>query len=334
MNSQDFVELSAYIRLLEKRLLSAAAIARILEASGSKEVLRQISQNSGYDFTVLKRSEDYEGVLRESLLDLYAFMYKESPRREVVDIAAAKYDFHNLKVMLKARYGGVDAKTEELLINVSSQSPEAFDGLAAGNLDGVSDYLAAAVLETAEMFEDGEADPQVIDVVADRHMFKRMLDLCEIVGSGFIEEYVRLSIDFHNIKTMFRVINMKKGPRFLAESLVAGGKTDMSFFCGQYDKTPEAIASALYYKYFGDMVKNGVEGLLVNHNLSKLEKLLDDRLVEHIRGAKYIAFGPEVPFAYILSKENEIRQIRILVTCANVGLRPEAARERLRENYA
>ena len=322
LKNEDFIELTIRIRLLEKKLLTKANITRIIEAPNATEALRQISQHSEYDFSSLKKAEDYEAVVKEHIEGVYALMYGLSPDSRVVDIPAAKYGYHNLKTLLKSKHSGKDAN--------GILSPVCALDLSK---DDLPPHITAAWGE-AEAAYLKTADPQSIDVVLDRHMFARMLALCEELKSDFITEYTRLSIDVFNIKTLLRVKGMKRGARFLSECMAAGGLTDKQLLLSYYDKEPGALSLIAFCKYyFGDIIKNGLDSHSKAGNFAALDKLFDDYLVEFSKKSKYYAFGPEVLFAYIISKENEIRQIRILMSCKLNDIRADIIRERLRDNY-
>jgi len=51
------------------------------------------------------------------------------------------------------------------------------------------------------------------------------------------------------------------------------------------------------------------------------------------RDAKFISHGPEVIFAYLISKEMEIKNLRIVLVSKLNKLSPESIRERLREYF-
>jgi V/A-type H+-transporting ATPase subunit C len=85
---------------------------------------------------------------------------------------------------------------------------------------------------------------------------------------------------------------------------------------------------------FGAALKKGVDEFEKSGNFSQLERLLDNHLVEQTTQAKYLTYGPEIIYAYLFSKENEARQVRIILAGKQNGIRPEALKERLRECYA
>ena len=333
LKDKDFIEITGYLRVLEKRILSNVSIDRITDVSGIAETLRQISQNSAWDFTQLRRPEDSETILRDVLKNVYDEIRSIIPDTVVVDAAAIKHEFHNVRVAVKLQQTQKDLRY--LYSDIPALPAPELEDFVSGldKSENIPQYIEDAVAEAAEAFAES-GDVQDIDIVIDRHLFARFLALCDEIGNPFITEYAQLSIDFHNVKTLLRVNNMKKGVRFLNHCLISGGLTDLGVFSAQYDKSPDAIAQAFSFRYFGDVIKKGMDDYSRTGNFSGLERRLDDYLMEHVKKTKLLAFGPEIPFAYLLSKENEARQIRIIIACKLNGIRPEVLRERLRDNYA
>jgi V/A-type H+-transporting ATPase subunit C len=126
---------------------------------------------------------------------------------------------------------------------------------------------------------------------------------------------------------------MKKPAAFVSGCVIPGGSVDESFYAANYNKAPSALAQSGFYKSFGAALKKGVEEFEKSGNFSQLERLLDNYLIGETKKAKYITYGPEIVYAYLFSKENEIRQVRILLAGKRNGIRPDALKERLRECY-
>ena len=341
MKSIDFIEASAYLRVLEKRILSNDNIERIAEASTLEETLRLLAQNSEYDFSQISSSVEAEKIIQQGMIELYAAMYKLAgeKNRAVIDLAACKYDFHNLKVVLKARNNeAAKAIAQDLYSPISNLDMDYITEYLEGEISEVDvqklpEYAKMALSRAQEAYE-GSKDPQDIDITIDHIMFEHLFALADIVDSEFIKQYIRLSIDYYNVKTLLRVKNMNKGSRFLGASLIAGGIVERSFLLANYDKTPDALAGILFYKHFGNTVLNGVEYYNRTENYSDLERIFDNQLMAHIKNSKLIAFGPEILFSYLISRENEARQIRILVAGKQNQLPNDTLKERLRDNYA
>ncbi|MDL2232958.1 V-type ATP synthase subunit C [Ruminococcaceae bacterium OttesenSCG-928-L11] len=334
MKDTDFVESSAYLRVQEKRLLQNSSLERVVDAPNVMEALRMLSQNTDYDFASLKSVADYEQTLKAELKRVYKMAYALAKgNRQVVDILACRYDFHNVKAAVKANH--FRQRSDVPYVRVTDVDPAEIERLAQDPTakTDLPEHIAKAVKDAQSAF-GRTSNPQDIDVVLDKAIFAHMLTLCETCGNSFITDYVKMAIDFYNIKTLLRVKAMQKGTAFLAETLAPGGKTDTGFFVEHYNKTPAAMVPVFYYKYFGEAMRAGMESFEKSGNYSNLERLFDNLLIAHTKAAKYMAFGAEVLFSYLVSKENEIRQIRIVITCKQNNIPQESLRERLRDNYA
>ena len=176
-------------------------------------------------------------------------------------------------------------------------------------------------------------DPQKIDIIADRYMFKHMLDIAKEIENRFVENYVKSLIDLTNIKSLIRIKKQDKDRRFLEEVLIEGGNTDKDNFIALLTDNLESLAGKLSYVDYIEPLRLGIEDYIKTGSLNGLEKLTDDYIVNMMKDAKYVSFGPEPVIAYIFAKENEIKLIRIIMVGKINGIEAGVIRERLRDNY-
>ena len=328
----NYARLAGYLRVLEKRLLASESLGRIIDSPDAFSAAAAISQNSEYDFSSLSKIEDYEKAIGETLKKTYRYLYSIAPDKEVIDIILAKYDYHNLKTALKSKYLGKDHA--HLYMDCTETDP----ALVAAAANGTKpEKLPAHLLEAAALglsARESGSSQQAIDVALDLHMLGHMKKLASAANNGFLIEYVEFAIDFYNIKTMPRVKNMGMDAKFLKESLCEGGKIPKAEIFGRFDKTPAALAETFHYKYFGQIMESALEDYEKTGDFSGLEKYLDNFLMDHAKKSKYVPFGPEILMSYIFSKENEARQIRIIMSCKINNIPNGTLRERLRDNYA
>jgi V/A-type H+-transporting ATPase subunit C len=85
---------------------------------------------------------------------------------------------------------------------------------------------------------------------------------------------------------------------------------------------------------YGEVVRIGLEEYIKTGKLSSLEKLSENYIMNNLKVAKYVAFGPEPIFAYIVAKETEIKIIRIIMVGKLNNVDTSVIRERVREVYA
>ena len=176
-------------------------------------------------------------------------------------------------------------------------------------------------------------DPQIIDIILDKYCYDEMLKSAEKTQNQFIIDYVRMQIDAINIKSYVRLRKMNKSWDFFTKIFLDGGKIYEQVFIKNYDEPFDKFAEHLLAFDFKDAFIEGTEALQETNKFTTLEKLLDNKIMRHIKYAKYVPFGIEPLVGYLLAKDNEIKIARIILAGKTAGISPELIRERLRETY-
>jgi len=68
--------------------------------------------------------------------------------------------------------------------------------------------------------------------------------------------------------------------------------------------------------------------------ISAFERQCDNELVQYLKTARQTAFGVEPVLAFLLGKQFELKNVRIILAGLRTGCSPEDIRERLRDSYA
>ena len=329
--SEDYAEAVGVIRAIEKRLLNAGALERVLETPDAADALRLLTQIGEYDFGALDHAVDYEDVLKQEIKRVYERLRKLSPTPDVVEVLSLKYDYHNVKTALKAQYAAIDAAG--MMCDMAGVSPRMImEAVKTGDGKNLPKHLAEAIAQGIVAFEK-TGEPGSIDLALDRLMYTETHRRANRLGCALIIEFVRKTIDFYNLKTLLRIRAMRADVHFLKNALADGGAIPTYFFEDAFPKSDDTLFSSFQYKYFSEEVKNALEDHVVSGHFSLLEKLSDDHLMECLQKAKRIPFGPEPLFAYCYAKEIEIRQIRIILTGKFNKVPSESLRKRLRACY-
>ncbi|MDK2814790.1 MAG: V/A-type H+/Na+-transporting ATPase subunit, partial [Thermoanaerobacter sp.] len=106
---QDFLYASGRIRSLENKLLSRAIVERILEVEDMDAVIRVLSETDyASDFEELENIYDFEKALENSMKKTLEMIKGSLKDHRAVRFFTLKYDYHNLKVLLKSRILGID----------------------------------------------------------------------------------------------------------------------------------------------------------------------------------------------------------------------------------
>ncbi|AQM61051.1 V-type ATP synthase subunit C [Clostridium baratii] len=332
MNPMQFTQVIPRLRVLETRLLDKAKIDRMIDGDSANEALK-VLQESEYAgvMTGVKRPEDYEMVLARELKRVYELMYDASPVKSLVDIMGIKYDYHNIKVILKGMF--LQKDFSHMLIPVGMIDVQTLKhSIENNNLGDLNETMKEGIIKAKEVFEETK-DPQVIDIILDNTMFKEMREIAKQIDDKFVDKYVKVTIDSTNIKTLLRVKKQKKDKDFLEEVIIEGGEIDKDTLISMLHDAPENISNKLAFTDYGEMIKLGIEDFTKSGSVNELERLVDNYIMNMMKEAKYIPFGVEPLLAYIYAKETEIKIVRIIMVGKLNNISGEVIRERLRDIY-
>ena len=333
MDKMKFTQAVSRIWVLETKLLDKPKVERMIEAPSASEVLRILNETEYSNVSSnIKRAEDYEEILSAELKRVYDLVYEISPVKEVVKIMSLKYDYHNVKVLLKGKVLGKDLSS--MIIKLGNLDLQEIKRKIDGdNYKSLNGTLGKGVQEAMKVFEETK-DPQKIDIIIDKYMFKELVEIQKSLDYKFIDNLVKAMIDSINIRTLLRIKKQNKGRDFAEEVIVDGGAIDSSKLVALLNESPENIMTKLQSTIYSDLIKEGFEGYIATESASLLEKLSDNYIMELMKDSKLVTFGPEKILSYIYAKETEIKVIRIIMVGKLNNIAEEVIRERLRDIYA
>ncbi len=333
MDVMKFTQAVSRIWVLENRLLDKTKVERMIESTSASEVLRILNETEYANVSSnVKRAEDYEEILTAELKRIYDLVYEMSPVKEIVKIMSLKYDYHNAKVLLKAKVLGKDLSS--MLIKLGNLDlQEVKRKIDSDDLKSLNGILGKGIQEAMKVFEETK-DPQKIDIIIDKYMYEELVEINKSLDYKFIDNLVKAMIDSTNIRTLLRIKKQNKGRGFAEEVIFNGGAIDSNKLILLLNESPENIMSKLQSTIYSSLVKEGLEGYIATDSASLLEKLSDNYIMQLMKDSKLVTFGPERLLSYIYAKETEIKVIRIIMVGKLNNIAEEVIRERLRDIYA
>jgi V/A-type H+-transporting ATPase subunit C len=320
----------ARIRALEARLISPGDMERLLDEETQADVLEELGEFADYVGTVSEGEREPEEILEEQLRRAYELVSEISLGSKVIKSLRLKYDFHNLKVLMKAKTLGVEP---EGLSGVGFFSREelqqVIDGkpLGAGTDPFVRETILAGVKSLHE-----DAEPGQIETTLDRLYYEVFSKSLRV--NPFLEEYARRTIDLVNLRTLWRVQLAGWTEEKLKDNLLPGGTIDPSFFVTEYATPIADLVPRVRDEAYRGMLREAVSAHQSTGNLSALDRLADDLLIAFLRRAKHYCFGLEPLVGYIAAKENEVMRLRVILYGRQRALPTDTLREVSRISYA
>jgi V/A-type H+/Na+-transporting ATPase subunit C len=315
------------IRVLEMQLLSAHRLERLIEADfdGALNILDEVAMG---DYLAKARlAGDVDTGLTAFLRSVYSTLREALPKDSfLMDFFLCRYDFHNLKALIKA---GMEGKEPQALL-------EGLGTIDTGTLKkGIEnpELLPPPYKETAQRFVELKVPPQELDTIIDQHYLAYRLFTAKREKSPFIVDFARASIDLANLKTVIRGRNLGKSREFLEEILVEGGFIKAGFFLDLYGDPPEIMMKKLEATNYHAKLLELSEDKSEVYRLTDFDRRSDDYLMEIVRGTKRVAVGAEPIFAYIRARENEVMLVRMILMAKLHKIAPADIEKMMRKLY-
>jgi len=325
----------ARIRGMETRLLDHQWIERLLaeDANGALKVLA----DSAFQEAVadVGRPEDIEDGLVRSLAETLLTVSALSPDPELIDLFRLRWDFRNLKSLVKASL----LKLSDEDVGPGGERIGLVDGTGTVDLtvlqkavaDGDYVFLPKVLADVArtaiETFRDS-GELAAVNREFDLAMWAHQLAVATESGSEFLTEYFRIEIDTINIRTFIRVRESGGDRTDLLRVLVPGGTLDYSLLETHLGEPVDAFARSLEYGRYGALAPVFREW--TGERAHVLELACDNILLKYVESARTMAYGIEPLVAFILVRQIEIKLVRAAVAAKLDGVQRNEIEARLR----
>ncbi len=325
LTDTNYLFLSTTVACLENSLISGEKLDKLVDAKDFDDCLRLVTDVYSGRGEINFSADEYEKMLSSELARAYdeidSLLESSGGERELLSPLRTVYDCHNLKSCIKCEALNIPA--DGMLVSCGCFTPQKIaDMVRNRDFSELPEVLAQAVIYAIEEFS-ATGDPQKVDVIIDKGTFSHMRVLCEKIGLPYLSALCAVKSDMCNIMTFVRAARAGIGKDLFSEMLQEGGNIPADLFLGSFGGKVEAFFSQLGAYYDGFDEKD-------TESLSLLERKCDRIYLSKAESIWMTAFGPEKPVMYMIRKENEIRNVRIVLSGKKAGLSAQTIRERLR----
>jgi V/A-type H+-transporting ATPase subunit C len=324
----DFLYASSRIKALERTLLTRERVDRMLDSKTLEDAVKVLYECEYSESGQEVAPSRYEVLLSREREKVLALLSKLAP--EIVPLFMFPNDYLNIKILLKMEFLGAE---DEPIFAEAVQIPvmKLRQAIRERTFDGMTAIMKRAAQEVIDSFGK-TSDPQSIDLILDGACYEDMMATAKEFDSPFIIDYVRREIDLANIKALIRIKHQGGGRDTFQRAFMPGGELSVTALSSRFDDDFGQLAQGLAFTAFGRIIE-GAAGVLTAGNLGTFEKLCDDYRMERIKAAKLVAFGVEPIVGFVVAKENDIKNARIILAGKAAGLAADKLAERVRETY-
>ena len=326
MAQKSYAYACARVSALSRRLLDDTALKRMAE--GSMGDALRILIDDRYGSLPDAGEGDGERMIERELIAMREEVRSISPEPQITDLFLLQSDVMNLKTLIKARL--LEQK------DVSWQAGGLYDRevLEKAVIDQDYRFLPEDMAEELNALEKRLAvsvEPQLISIALDRAYLRHALKAAA-KNKGF-SHYFKAKADFDNVLTVLRVRAMGGGRGMLkAVRLVEGGLPFWAFFEGS-DFSAEGFGKIVESSVCRRELATALDRMYGAGSIGEVEKARDNYLMSLIAAHKHDAMSLYPVVGYILAKEREAQNVRLILTVKRNGLNDSVIAERLVKLY-
>ena len=334
----EYAYASGKIRALENKFFNKPELAGLLEMPFSSIV--EELENRGYPGVEKEKNiigKEEEIIILEEMIDTrlskaYKMVRELSLDPAITDAFILLNDGHNLKGLIKLKYTQIKKKKKVFLKKSLFGEEELKKMVESNNFSAFPLSLQGLPHEAVEAYKRWK-NPQNIDFILDRGFWEYFKTQTE--ENVFVNEVRKIRIDLINILIFLRLKEKKQKETILTKSLISGGTITKDKFLENFSdqKNINDFIGKIKFSPYKEIVREGYNYWEKERSFSFLEKLGDDFLINYIKKAKYSFLSINLLIGYLLARENEAKNLRILLYGKYSDLSKEIIEGELRETY-
>ncbi|ABR55655.1 ATPase, A1 complex, subunit C [Methanococcus aeolicus Nankai-3] len=343
METAPFAYVNARVRSMESRLLDEQKFNELIESAGMSEFIGFLEDTDYGEY--IKDSSDMmsiEKALNTHLAHVYGALANMSPEksRKILKLFEKKFDVQNIKILLRAKYVGLNAEeTSKLIIPLGTISENKLRELCETKaveevVSGLEGTEYSKILSNEIATYEQTKKLGAFELSLDKYVLENLWKSVGIEGTveDIFKEFVGAIIDIENLK-----IILKGKADGLPSETVLSYVLDAGYEIAPWKlkeladaESIEGVISSLEGTKYGSIISDKLEEYEKVNSVFIFEHALDKYLSEV--GKKLSLrqpFGVGPIIGLIISKEQEIKNLKIITKGKMEGLNSSQIRELL-----
>jgi vacuolar-type H+-ATPase subunit C/Vma6 len=197
----------------------------------------------------------------------------------------------------------------------------------------LDEFLEREERNLRRLLEEIILDEDILAIFLEESHPEKAMSIAERTGYSFIKDYIRHKIDLGNIKIFCRLKYSGHEQKKFESLILNGGFLDEKILLQNFDLSFAEIGERLRATPYHDLWVKATDALEERETFVRLERGIEDFLMNYLKRAKYIVFGPEPVFSYGLAKRRELSLVRLLGVGKINQIPSPILKERISETY-
>ena len=311
-------------------LVTEKELSRIAASTNLSDLKDALNASKDYDLSG-DNTYDIQQSLDENLIQTIEMMRKDSSMKmnDFFDTYIEKLDTYLIKNMIKNKLN--DRKIDERIIEKATlpQTKTLLQKIMESEKQNIPEFLKVYGFEkeVIEAISEENVDLLELDTTIDKHIINRFKQIkvpykCDKAKRKFVGTLV----DIITIKNILRAKQLGYDNESCKKFYLGEGQNIAEWKfkeMTELDSVANVISSLEGTSYY-DALKDSIEDYNKEKSVQVLENALDShllKLVEDISTQNYVTIGPT--FRFIVTKEFEIENLKIIVKGVSEGLSAE-----------
>lgn len=312
---ERYVYAGTYAYALLAKLLSEPERERIIGASTIPELVEAL--RATFFGTYFSGGDDIEQATIRAMVDAKKTLERLSPNPQLLSMLWLRYDFYNLKVLMKQsspEYGGA---SEDTFVPLGLHPYALIErAVKSGNAAMLHNSLAAAIAAAPK-------NPEELDTFMESRYLEAALHEAEESDKAFAVRYIRILINLFTILSSLRAHARGETPFHVP----------VSDFSPRDIANPDTMLTRL--SHIGSLRHwaAAIESYRERGDFSELDRAADDFLMKWLKRQAIQLDSPAPLFAYWSVLRENVQLIRAALTARKVGMSEARLREIIRTSY-
>ncbi len=332
MSRDNYIYVSSKIRSLEKHLLSDADMTRVIDAK-TPDIAFKAFNSLDYAGELLDlEAKDYRVAMSRKMSRLKKVFEQTIPEPKLMRLLFLERDFYNIKILFKEKVSGENyedhLETAPGLIPIDQLRRYIVEDLGAEIDEKVKRDIDELKQEIGE-----EVDAERIENLVDQKLNHIEHSIAKKIGNQFIIDLYKYFADKNNIKLLLRGKRLGKSSAWVKERLNSYGNISLHVFMAHVDSADEAEFVGQLRNYFPPMLDEHIEDYMKDREIWRLSRGINNVIIDHLKKAKLIGYGPEVVVAYYFGKKFAIKNLSTIMALKFGEIEPSEIRKHLVDTY-
>ncbi|MFP4539923.1 MAG: V-type ATPase subunit [Candidatus Paceibacterota bacterium] len=321
----DYIYAGTKIKALEKHLLTHNQVDMLLSAKSYDEALQNLHDTFVGPYLAQNREEPLPYILEMIIADTKKMIVSIAPEPEFLKILWLKYDFYNLAAIIKGFRMGLgieDLKGRCFIIGNYSPSEitEAYQNKTLGRMEFMFKKGADEAASANEISD--------IDRIMNITYLKTAKRIATESDNDFLNDYVKLLIDFFNIQANLRALSYGQITETPRPVYVRGGTVPRSA-----TDNKETLLASISKLGSTHLWEEAVKDYKETGSYAMIETAFDNRINSFVREKSMEIFSIASLFAYFRAVNNNVHIIRTILVGKRSELPEYELRKTIRQRY-